>query len=447
MAHDKLRELAEFANLQLFANALVANDPLCESSKASLMQTALSEAALGTYTTSPNPAVGCVIVRQDSVLGMGHHKKAGEPHAEVMALKDANYQVEDATCFVTLEPCSHYGRTPPCAKALCEAKVKKVVIANADPNPLVAGRGIKMLRDVGIEVEVGLGQELAFDLNRAFFKSITTHMPFVLLKYGMSLDAKIALSNGESKWITNAACRSDVQQLRAWADAMITSMATVRADDPKLNVRYSELPKEIKEDLPEDKLRQPVKVVLDSKNSLTSAELESYAIFKSGKTYVIHGDHSLLAPDSVSPELASESENTAAQPVRFKLEKELAPDVWSVAVPFDEQHVDLKAVLEFLDSLQIRVAMVEAGAILGAAFIEQDLVDELCCYVSPKLLGEQAQFAFKLPEPTLLRDAKEFECVETKLLEGNVKMRMQHPRITELKKRMFAKNQELNSQV
>lgn len=435
-------------------------DPVHQAKSAqAMMKAVVAEAGLGKYTTSPNPAVGCAIIRDFQLLGLGHHEKAGQPHAEVMALRRANYAVKGATCFVSLEPCSHYGRTPPCAQALCDAKVRKVVIANADPNPLVAGRGIKMLRDAGIEVKVGVGQEEAFELNRAFFTAMSTQLPFVVLKYGMSLDAKVALSTGESKWITNQACRSDVQALRLWADAMITSGVTVRSDDPKLNVRYNDLPDNIKVEVAKGKVRQPIKVIIDSQQTFTPTELKKYAIFQEGQTYLVHGcsleelQDGATAPadaaastDAAAPTDASAAD-AAAAPVRFKLERQLKTGVWSVAVPWanaEQKHVDLKAVLEFLNSLQVRVAMVEAGASLGSAFMEQELVDELYCYIAPKILGEGAQAAFKLPEAKLLKDALNFTCVETELLAGDVKLRMQHAKVDQLRQRIFAQNAALN---
>lgn len=266
------------------------------------MHIALKAAAYGRYTTSPNPAVGCVIVRDDKILSVGFHNRAGEPHAEIMALRSAKESVEGATCYVTLEPCSHYGRTPPCAKALCEAKVKRVVVAMADPNPKVSGRGIKMLRDAGIKVKVGVLAEEAYKLNRAFFKAMKTQRPFTLVKYGMSLDSKLALSSGESQWITNAKSRSDVQRLRLWSDAIITSRETVMLDNPRLNVRVSELPMSVKRNLGSRDIKQPVRVIIDSHGALCKdrdpAKLLPYSIFNTGFCYIVHGTHEPFAvPD------------------------------------------------------------------------------------------------------------------------------------------------------
>lgn len=402
------------------------------------MAMALKEASRGRYTTSPNPSVGCVFVRDGQVIGSGYHHKAGEPHAEIMAMQDAKHDVKDSTCYVTLEPCSHYGRTPPCAKALCEAGVKRVVIGIADPNPKVSGRGVRMLQQAGIEVEVGLLNQRSFEMNRAFFKSISTNTPFVLLKYGMSLDGKIALSNGESKWITNEASRADVQRLRLWADAMITSINTVRSDNARLNVRYEQLPEKNRLHLQPDMLTQPIKVVLDSHGSLTNQELEKFEIFQSGLTYVVQGTNAPIV------EIRQEGEKKLVTSCDFKITKTLKDGVQQVIVPFHKdsdgaKHVSLKAVLEFLNSLQVRVAMVEAGARLGAAFLKQDLVDELHCYIAPTILGQQAQSAFALPEPKQLAEAMNFKCTLVRMLDDNIHVVLQSPRIEALAQQLCAR--------
>ena len=248
------------------------------------MKRALKLAARGKFTTSPNPAVGCVIVRNGMIIGEGYHHKAGEPHAEIMAMRSAGASVAGATCYVTLEPCSHYGRTPPCAKALVKAGVKRVVIACGDPNPQVAGRGVKILKDAGIEVDVGLYENKALKLNRAFFKSIVKNIPYVTVKIGMSLDGKIALSDGRSKWITSDKSRKAVQKMRAESDAIITGAGTVLADNPMLNVRYDELPEKVfaKYDINRDK--QPLRVVLDSHLRINP---DNFAMFSQGKILLV----------------------------------------------------------------------------------------------------------------------------------------------------------------
>ena len=271
------------------------------------MKLALKQAAKGFYTTSPNPAVGCVIVRNGKILGKGYHHQAGQPHAEVMAMRDAQERHEDiigATVYVTLEPCSHYGRTPPCAKALCDAGVRRVVMATLDPNPKVAGRGKAMLEEAGIEVRVGVCARKAEDLNRAFLYSITAKRPWVFTKHAISLDGKVALASGESRWITGLEARSDVQRLRLWSDAIITSHETVKADNPRMNVRVRELPEDVRKRLDLDLISSPIKVIIDSHGTLcqdrNTSLLEPYGIFASGENYIVVGTHEPFA--AVDPE-------------------------------------------------------------------------------------------------------------------------------------------------
>lgn len=259
------------------------------------MKMALKQAYKGQYTTSPNPAVGCVFVRNGKVIGKGYHHKAGQPHAEIMAMHDAHDDVAGATAYVTLEPCSHYGRTPPCAKALCDADVARVVIASVDPNPKVAGRGIAMLQEAGVEVKVGVCKREADELNRAFFKSIQAKRPYTLVKFGTTLDGKVALSNGDSKWITGKEARSDVQRLRLWSDAIITSHTTVKADNPQMSVRLNELPPKIADKLDLDLFSQPIKVIIDSHGTFCQnydqSLLQPYSIFATGDNYIVVGTH------------------------------------------------------------------------------------------------------------------------------------------------------------
>ena len=229
-----------------------------------MMSRAIQLARKGFYTTRPNPCVGCVIVKDNQIVGEGYHQKAGEPHAEVHALRMAGELARGATAYVTLEPCSHYGRTPPCALALINIGIKRVVVAVEDPNPQVGGRGIQMLRDAGIKVDVGLHRDEAYALNLGFMKRMESGLPWVTVKLAASLDGKTALSNGVSKWITGPEARRDVQRLRLRACAIVTGIETVLADDPSLNVRYSELGS-LSSQLSEAQVLQPLRVVLDSR--------------------------------------------------------------------------------------------------------------------------------------------------------------------------------------
>ena len=240
------------------------------SKDAEFMQLALDLAKQGEFTAAPNPAVGCVLVKNGQIIGKGFHAKAGDPHAEVMALREAGENARGATAYVTLEPCAHYGRTPPCAKGLVDAGVRNVIAAMCDPNPLVAGKGLGILADAGIESAVGLLKENAEELNKGFLKRMRTVRPFVQLKLAMSIDGKTAMANGESKWITGAQARADVQQYRAKASAILSTSQTVLADNPSLNVRWAELPQEVQARYAEQHLRQPVRVILDSAHKVRS---------------------------------------------------------------------------------------------------------------------------------------------------------------------------------
>ncbi len=415
------------------------------------LKLALKEAKRGRYTTSPNPAVGCVIVRDDKILGQGFHHAAGQPHAEVMALRDADQDVAGATVYVTLEPCCHYGRTPPCALALIEAKVARVVIGSRDPNPKVAGGGIAMLQAAGIDVTLAAGKlnERCIKLNRAFFKSITTKRPFVITKLGMSMDGKIALSDGSSKWITNEDSRSDGQRLRLWSDVLITTAATVRVDNPRYNVRIDELPAEVMTGLDTALITQPPKVVIDTQATLCQGYddklLRPFSIFSQGESFIAVGtQHDLGAiyeAWSASQAAGTKLKLPEEQPTRgwvvaperivaagpnFVLER-FTERVSILALPQVGDHVSLEALLDFLGSKEMRVAMVEAGAALTSAFLNQGLVDECYCYLAPMFLGASAQSGLKLPEPPTLKDAQRFARMDCKVIDDNVLVVLSDP--------------------
>ena len=214
---------------------------MSNTNEQALMNRALHLAARGLYTTDPNPRVGCVLVRDGEVVGEGWHQRAGGPHAEVVALQQAGERASGATCFVTLEPCSHHGRTPPCAKALIKAGVTTVIAAMKDPNPAVSGSGLGQLRDAGIEVRVGLMEQQARELNPGFIRRMSEDRPLVRLKLAMSLDGRTAMASGESRWITGADARRDVQRLRARSSAVVTGIGTVLADDPSMTVRREQI--------------------------------------------------------------------------------------------------------------------------------------------------------------------------------------------------------------
>ncbi len=335
------------------------------------MALAMRLAVRGLYTTQPNPRVGCVIAHAEEVVGAGFHQRAGEPHAEVFALREAAGRSRGATAYVTLEPCAHHGRTPPCADALIAAGVGRVVIACEDPNPRVDGRGIARLRGAGITVETGLMHAAARELNIGFFSRIERGRPFVRVKLAMSLDGRTALDNGESKWITGAAARADVQRWRARSSAILTGSGTVLADDPRLTVRLAD-------EAPSSELSPvgkrvpfvpPLRVVLDR-------QLRTPA-----------GSHVL---DGSTPTLLLHGAAASGADARFARVEQLA-----VATPNDA--IDLRAALGLLAGRGCNEVQVEAGPTLCGALFAAGLVDELLLYVAPVLLGNHARPLLKLP--------------------------------------------------
>jgi diaminohydroxyphosphoribosylaminopyrimidine deaminase/5-amino-6-(5-phosphoribosylamino)uracil reductase len=327
------------------------------------MARALQLAERGLYTTSPNPRVGCVLVKEDQIVGEGWHERAGQPHAEVHALRAAGEAARGATAYVTLEPCSHHGRTPPCADALIAAGVARVVVVVQDPNPQVAGEGIEKLRNAGIAVESGLMEAAARELNIGFFARMTRGTPWVRSKTGMSLDGRTALANGVSQWITGPAARRDVQHWRARSCAVLTGAGTVLADDPRLNVREIET------------VRQPLRVILDN-------ELQTQPSARMLK------EEGVLIYTAVKDAAKIAALRQAGAAV------EVLPD--------GAGQVDLPAVMCDLAQHGINEVLVEAGSTLNGALLRAGLVDELLLYVAPQLLGDAARGIAQLGELTAL---------------------------------------------
>jgi len=326
------------------------------------MARALELAALGLYTTDPNPRVGCVVANAGGMLGEGWHARAGEPHAEVLALRAAGPQARGASLYVTLEPCSHTGRTPPCADAVIAAGVARVVCSTRDPNPKVAGAGIERLRGAGIAVEVGLFADEARRLNVGFFSRFEHGRPYVRLKMAMSLDGRTAPAGGGQMWISGEASRADVQTWRARSSAVLTGAGTVRTDDPQLNVRLSYGPW----------VRQPLRVVLDT--MLTSPR--GAKIFNNGEALVFAAADAPLGS--------------------FK-------DLKVERIPRTGGGLDLDAVMQNLTAREVNELLLECGPTLAGAFVAKRLVDELVLYVAPKLLGCDAAplMGIKLGDHTL----------------------------------------------
>lgn len=326
---------------------------------AEFMAEALRLAKLGHYTTDPNPNVGCVIVKNDQIIGCGWHQRTGEAHAEVNALNAAGKDSRNADCYVTLEPCSHFGRTGPCADALIAAGMKRVFIAMQDPNPQVAGQGIQKLRDAGIGVKCGLLTEDAEKLNQGFIKRMRSGRPFVRSKIAMSLDGRTAMASGESQWITGPEARQDVHRMRAASSAILTGIGTVLADDPQMNVRpqgdwY----------LANTHIRQPRPVVVDSQARLpVNAKLRQ-------RDKLIQ---------------VTATENQALSTLTH----------WTL--PNADGRVDLQALMQKLADAEVNELMVEAGAVLNGALLEAELIDELVFYIAGRVIGDAGRGAFHLP--------------------------------------------------
>lgn len=330
----------------------------------SFMAHAIQLAKKGWFTTSPNPRVGCLIVKEGEILGEGWHEKAGCAHAEVNALKAAGDNSKGATAYVSLEPCSHTGKTPPCAKALIEAGISRVVFGMQDPNPAVAGRGLQMLKDAGIEVIGPVLEADAKSLNRGFIQRMQSNKPWVFSKIACSLDGRTAMASGESKWITGPEARADVQRLRAESCAIITGVGTVLKDDPQINVRDQQFALN-------GNIRQPLRVIIDSR---LRTPLDAKILTAEGKCLIIHAfEH----PD--------------------KQQALATKGIECVKLADKNGQVDLALVIDWLAAQQCNQVMIEAGQTLNGAFAQAGLIDEYIIYMASTLLGSQAQPMMRLP--------------------------------------------------
>ncbi|SMG17649.1 bifunctional diaminohydroxyphosphoribosylaminopyrimidine deaminase/5-amino-6-(5-phosphoribosylamino)uracil reductase RibD [Paraburkholderia susongensis] len=335
------------------------------------MERALALAKRGMYTTDPNPRVGCVLVRNGEVIGEGFTQPAGQDHAEIRALKDARSRGHDlrgATAYVTLEPCSHFGRTPPCANALIDAQIGRVIAAMEDPNPQVSGRGLAMLRDAGIEVRCGLLAHEAQELNIGFVSRMTRGRPWVRMKVAASLDGRTGLPSGQSQWITSAAARADGHAWRARASAILTGIGTVREDNPRMTVRAVDTP------------RQPQRVLIDSQLEVPP----DAQILAGAPTLIFCGvlDHRLA-------ERASALRDRGAE---------------IVPLPNEAGKVDLPQLLNVLGERSVNELHVEAGYKLNGSLLREGCVDELLVYLAPSLLGMDSMSMFNLAAPDMLED-------------------------------------------
>lgn len=365
------------------------------------MARALELAARGMETAHPNPRVGCVIARGEQILAEGWHERTGGPHAEVVALRALAASVGEnaavgSTVYVTLEPCSHYGRTPPCVDALVAAQVARVIVAIPDPNPLVAGRGLAVLERAGITVVTGLMAAEAEELNVGYLKRMRTGRPFVRVKLGMSLDGRTALASGASKWITGSEAREDVQHWRARSSAVLTGVGTVLADDPQLNVRLPGARKQPLRVVVDSKLRTPpaARVLDGSAPSLVFAEASALA-GRSVSTWGANGAR-------VEPCAGERNEGGAAAGARLALDR----------------------ILERLGELEVNELLVEAGPTLSGTFVQQGLADELLIYIAPRLLGPAARPLLSLPLLEDLQQARQFRIIEQHAVGHDLRLRL-----------------------
>lgn len=333
------------------------------------MERALALAEKCPYDTSPNPRVGCVIVKDGEIVGEGRTQVFGGPHAEPNALSQADDRASGSTIYVTLEPCAHFGKTPPCVDAVIAAAPGRVVVAMSDPNPKVAGKSLKLMRDHGIQVDVGLMEEQAKALNPGFIKRMQTGQPYVRCKMAMSLDGKTALASGESKWITGDAARADVQLWRARSDAIVTGIGTILADDPSMNARLA------------DETRHPTRVIVDS-HLRTPAGAKMLSL--PGKT--------LIVTNSDSNHLTNVEELEVVRLPQNEIGK-----------------VNLAALLDDLVQRDYQEILVESGPTLAGKLLEQGLIDELIVYIAPVIFGSGARDAFSFGPIQNMAERIEFQ--------------------------------------
>ena len=308
------------------------------------MALALKLSKLGQAGVGANPMVGCVISSDDKIIAKDYHHQYGQEHAEINALNQIGHKAENCKLYVTLEPCSHHGKTPPCINAIIKTGIKKVYVATLDPNPLVSGSGVKLMKENGIDVEIGLLENNAIEVNRGFFKRMKTGLPFITSKIAMSLDGRVAMRSGESKWITSEASRADVQILRSQNQAILTGSGTILNDNPMLTVRNKKLQS------------KPLRVIIDSSNSITDKSLNIFS---------------------------SDSETLILNPTNSKILK--------------NGKIDLKSALIKLGEIGINNVLLESGSGLNGAMMESSLIDEFIIYTAPVILGSDAQAMMELP--------------------------------------------------
>ncbi|MAH73714.1 MAG: riboflavin biosynthesis protein RibD [Porticoccaceae bacterium] len=342
-----------------------------------IMSHALQLAARGRFTTSPNPMVGCVVVREGKIVGEGWHLRAGEAHAEAIALGQAGDLARSSEVYITLEPCAHYGRTGPCVNLLLEARVGSVIICSEDPNPLVGGSGIEKLQSAGIPVKLGLLEDQARNLNRGFFKRHQNGLPWVTVKMAASLDGRTAMADGQSQWITSPSARLDVQRLRAQSCAIISGIGTQKMDDPSLSLRVDYETLGSDPAVATADLRQPLRVIVDSRCEMAS---NSTMLSQTGRILVA------TLEGNIQKERAEKLILAGAEVEFF---------------PQSNGQVDLTQLLYRLAEFGCNNVLVEAGATLAGSFMAQGITDEFIYYMAPKLMGSEARPLFRLPINTM----------------------------------------------
>ncbi len=359
------------------------------------MAHALRLAERGLWTTQPNPRVGCVIVRDGEIVGEGWHQVAGEPHAEIYALRMAKDQAAGATCYVTLEPCCHQGRTPPCVEALIKAGITRVVIPVTDPNPLVSGQSVERLLKTGIIVDTGILSHEAEQLNRGFFMRMRHGRPYIRCKMAMSLDGRTAMASGESRWITSKDARMDVQALRARSSAIMTGAGTVLADNPLLNVREEDLPNYLPK--PPVSIKQPLRVVADAHLSMPP---DARLLSQPGPTVIFTASHT----SSVTEWLKKAGAHV-------------------IYLPNREGQIDLPLMCQKLaKDYEVNELLLETGATLAGAMLRAGLIDEMVIYLAPILLGNQARPLFYLPDLQFLSEKIQMDIVDLRAVGSDWRM-------------------------
>lgn len=353
------------------------------------MAQALRLAEQGLFTTQPNPRVGCVIVKNNQMIGQGAHLRAGGAHAEVFALQQAGVLAKGADVYVTLEPCSHFGKTPPCVQAVIAAKPKRVIIAMQDPNPLVAGQGIAALRAQGIEVIVGVMEKESVALNIGFISRMTHGLPYVRSKIAASLDGRTALKNGKSQWITGEAARMDVQNWRAQSCAVVTGIGTVLADNPSMTVRL------------QNTVRQPLRVIVDSR-------LQTPSDSKMLDAVLLQQSPVLIA---------------YAQDINHRANTLNAAGAELLCLPDANSRVDLNALFRQLAQRGVNEVLVEAGQGLNGALLQSRLIDEFIFYYAPKLMGTDAKAMFAMPELTEMQQVTDLQVTDVRQVGCDIRLR------------------------